>query len=114
MQKYIEPGIIFMGIRAMKQLLATALLLGMPASEAAAKECPDDAVTFNFSNLPVRQAFAIFANIAGVRPQVDPSIDQSEPMHYECVDWHVIAEDLATRHGLEMQIKNGVMYVRKK
>jgi type II secretory pathway component GspD/PulD (secretin) len=98
----------------MKRLLVAALIFGSLLSGAMARNCNDDELTFNFSNLPVRQAFAILADFAGLRPQIDPSIQQSEAMRFECVNWRVVAEDLARKHDLNLEIKDGVMSVRKK
>ena len=98
----------------MKYLLATLLLFGALMSNASAAKCKRGEVSFNFSKLPVREAFAIFADYAGLEPRVDPSIRGSEAMYFVCTNWRVAAESLARQQHLRLEIKHGVMYVHKK
>jgi hypothetical protein len=95
-------------------LLVAVYLGGTLISEATAADCKRGELEFNFSNIQVKQAFAIFADFAGLRPRIDQSIEQSEPMHFGCTDWRVAAENLARKHGLRLEIRNGAMYVHKR
>ena len=76
--------------------------------------CPDGQLQFAFSNLEVRKAFAIFADFAGLKAEIDQSLTQSEPMKFGCMPWRVAAENLANRHNLHLKIENGFMYVSKR
>src|SRR5262245_37254746 len=98
----------------MRSVLIGIFLAGNLISEAMAADCRQDELQFNFSNLQVKRAFAIFADFAGLRAQIDQSIEQSEPMAFGCTNWRVAAENLARKHNLHMEISNGVMYVRKR
>lgn len=98
----------------MRHLLIAAFLGGTLISDALAADCKGDELAFNFSNLPVKQAFAILADFAGLRAQIDQSIEQSEAMNFGCTNWRVVAENLARKHDLRLEIQNGVMYVRKR
>ena len=98
----------------MRHLSIALLLAGTLISGATAADCKQDELEFNFSNLQVKQAFALFADFAGLRAQIDQSITQSEPMRFGCTNWRVAAESLARKHNLHLEIKNGVMYVRKR
>ena len=98
----------------MKFLLASVLLSGALVSNAMAANCKRGQLSFNFSNLPVRQAFAMFADIAGLKARIDPSITATEPMRFGCTNWRVLAEGLAKQQHLRLEIRRGVMYVRKK
>ena len=98
----------------MKYRLATLLFAGALVSNAAAAKCKQGELSFNFSRLPVREAFAIFADYAGLKPRIDPSIRGAEAMYFVCTNWRVAAESLARQQHLSLEIKHGVMYVRKK
>jgi type II secretory pathway component GspD/PulD (secretin) len=89
------------------------LLAGGLSSGATAGECAKDELTFNFSNLPVRDAFAVLADFAGLRPQVDAAIVESGPIRFVCTNWRVAAQDLARRHNLRLRIEGGVMQVTR-
>jgi type II secretory pathway component GspD/PulD (secretin) len=97
----------------MKYLLATLLLAGAIMSNASAAKCKPGELSFNFSKLPVREAFAIFADCAGLKPRIDPSIRGAEAMYFVCTNWRVAAKALARQQHLSLEIKHGVMYVRK-
>jgi len=97
----------------MKILLLIGLLAAGSCPGATAGECKDDELTFNFSSLPVRQAFAVIANFAGLRPQIDSSIDVSEPIRFVCTNWRVAAENLARKHNLRLGIDGGILKVSK-
>jgi hypothetical protein len=57
------------------------------ACVSANADCPDGQLQFSFSNLPVREAFALFADFAGLKPEIDLSLTQSEPMSFGCTPW---------------------------
>ena len=98
----------------MKHLLIAVFIAGNLIPEAMAADCRQNELEFNFSNLQVKRAFAIFADFAGLQAQIDQSIEQSEPMKFGCTDWRVAAESLARKHNLLLEIRSGVMYVRKR
>lgn len=103
------------GSKIMKRAIAAMLSLGfMCLSNPAMAACPDDALTFNFSNIKVIEAFAILADFAGLKPDIDHSLQQSEAMKFVCTPWRVVAQDLADRHHLIVKIENGVMHVSRK
>ena len=99
----------------MKRTIAAILSLGCICfSSLANANCPDGQLQFNFSDLKVSQAFAILADFAGLKPEIDSSLTQSEPMHFSCTPWRVAARDLADRHNLSLRIENGVMHFSRK
>ena len=98
----------------MKRTIASILILGCICFSNSANACPDGQLRFSFSNLKVSEAFAIFADFARLRPEIDQSLTQSEPMNFGCTPWQVAAKNLADRHNLSLRIENGSMYVSKK
>jgi hypothetical protein len=99
----------------MKWTIAAFLSLGCICfSNTANANCPDGQLQFAFSNLKVIEAFAILADFAGLKPEIDHSLTQSEPMKFGCTPWRVVAKDLADRHNLSVRIENGYMYVSRK
>lgn len=102
-----------MNWRALMAPAALGLAFSCLASPALA-ECPDDALTFNFSSIRVIEAYAILADFAHLKPDIDHSLQQAEPMKFVCVPWRVVAQDLADRHNLKLKIENGVMHVSRK
>jgi hypothetical protein len=98
-----------------KRTIAAILTLGcIYISNSANASCPDGQLQFAFSNLKVSEAFAIFADFAGLRAEIDRSLTQSEPMNFGCTPWQVAAKNLADRHNLSLRIENGSVYVSKK
>jgi hypothetical protein len=91
-----------------------ALLSCICLSSSANAGCPDGQLQFAFSNLKVSQAFAILADFAGLKAEIDPSLTESEPMKFGCTPWRVAAQNLADRHNLSLRIENGSMRVSKK
>ena len=99
----------------MKRTIAAFLGLGFICfANLANAGCPDGQLQFAFSNLKVSQAFAIFADAAGLKPQIDRSLTQSEPMNFGCTPWRVAAQNLADRHNLSLRIEKGFLYVSRK
>ena len=99
----------------MKRTIASILSLGCICfSISANANCPNGQLQFSFSNLKVGEAFAILADFAGLRAEIDRSLTQSEPMKFGCTPWRVVAKDLADRHNLSLRIEGGSMYVSKK
>jgi hypothetical protein len=97
------------------KLTASAILsLVCVLSSFSANACPDGELQFSFSNLEVAAAFALFADFAGLKPEIDRSLTQSEPMSFACTPWRVAATKLADRHNLSLRIENGIMYVSRK
>lgn len=89
-------------------------ILGVSAfSTASASECRNDELTFNFSNIRTREAFAVLADFAGLRPQVDSSIESAGPLKFVCKPWRAAAEELAAKYNLRLRIENGVMSVSR-
>jgi hypothetical protein len=97
----------------MRHLLIAIVLVLTQISEATAAECKQDELSFDFSNIQVKKAFAIFADFAGLQAHIDQTIEQSEPMHFGCTNWREAAEYFARKHNLHLKIENGVMYVTK-
>jgi hypothetical protein len=98
----------------MKALLLGAMLAAGLSFPASAGQCEKgDEITFSFSNLEVKAAFAIIADAAGLKPRIDSSINASEAMRFTCMSWRVIAEDLARRHNLRLKIEGGVLQVSR-
>jgi hypothetical protein len=62
----------------------------------------------------VSEAFAILADFAGLKADIDRSLTQSEPMKFGCTPWRQAAQSLADRHNLFLRIENGSMHVSKK
>jgi predicted transcriptional regulator len=49
-----------------------------------------------------------------LKPEIDLSLTQSEPMSFGCTPWRIAATKLADRHHLSLRIENGIMYVSRK
>lgn len=99
----------------MKRIASAILSLGCVFSCFSANaDCPDGQLQFSFSNLEVRTAFKIFAGFAALKPEIDLSVTQSEPMNFGCTPWRIAATKLADRHNLSLRIENGIMYVSRK
>lgn len=99
----------------MKRTAAAILAFGLIVSSSSAiAGCPDGELQFSFSNLSVKEAFAILADVAKLKPVIDSALTQAEPMKLGCTPWRVVAKDLADRHNLLLRIENGSMYVSKK
>jgi hypothetical protein len=88
-----------------------AVALGAAAPGAACEKAGE--LQFNFSNLKVREAYAIFADFAGLKPDVDPSIQDSGPMRFGCTHWRVAAQNLAREYGLRMKVEGGFIRVSR-
>lgn len=95
----------------------TTAVLGavcMLTSILANADCPEGQLQFSFSSLKVSEAFAILADVAGLKADIDHSLTQSEAMKFGCTPWRVVANDLADRHNLSLRIRDGVMHVSRK
>jgi hypothetical protein len=97
-----------------RSLAAILCVSGMWIANPADAGCPDGQLQFAFSNLKVRDAFAILADFAGLKPEIDRSLTQSEPIAFGCTPWRAAAQDLADRHSLSLRIENGYLYVARK
>jgi len=102
-----------MSINMKRSIAATLFLAGVSLSNPA-NACPDGQLQFNFSNLKVIEAYAILADFAHLKPDIDHSLTQSEAMKFGCTPWRVVANDLAERHNLKLKIENGVMRVSRR
>lgn len=98
----------------MKRTIAAILVLGCAGFSNPANACPEGQLQFSFSNLKVIEAFAILADFAKLKPEIDHSLTQAEPMKFGCTPWRVVAQDLADRHNLIVKIENGVMRVSRR
>ena len=97
-----------------KQLLAfTVLAAGLCASTSAVGCDKEGELQFSFSNLKVREAFAIFADFAGLRPDIAAAIVESGPIKFGCTHWRVAAESLARQYHLRMRVAGGVLRVSR-
>jgi hypothetical protein len=97
-----------------RTITAGLSLVCILVSISANADCPEGQLQFTFSNLKVTEAFAILADVAGLKPDIDHSITPSEAMKFGCTPWRVVAKDLADRHNLSLRIENGVMHVSRK
>ena len=93
-------------------LIAAALLAS--SANVHAQECAAGELRFAFNNLEVRKAFAIFADFAGLKANIDQSIPYSSPMNFGCTRWDVAARQLADKYNLSLRIESGTMFVTKK
>lgn len=98
----------------MKRMASAVLSLSCVFACFSANACPDGELQFSFSSLEIGAAFALFADFAGLKPEIDRSLTQSEPMSFGCTPWRVAATKLADRHNLSLRIENGIMYVSRK
>jgi len=89
------------------------LLTSSFALENGQCERPEE-ISFNFRDLEIKMAFAILADFAKYRLVIEPSISGSEAMTFVCRRWDVVARELAARHNLRVEIRDGAMYVSKK
>ena len=100
-------------MRLAKPILIAAAVLAISA-DAHAQNCAAGELRFAFNNLEVRKAFAIFADHAGLKANIDQSIPYSSPMHFGCTRWEIAAKQLADKYNLNLRVENGTMYVTKK
>ena len=100
-------------MRLAKPILIAAAVLAFSAN-AHAQNCAAGELRFAFNNLEVRKAFAIFADFAGLKANIDQSIPYSYPMNFGCTRWEIAAKQLADKYNLNLRIENGTMYVSKK
>ncbi len=77
--------------------------------------CDDnsDTVSFNFDNLKVMIAFKVIADFAKLKKDIDPSIDFSTAMTFQCIPWQEVVQILANKYNLTMKIEKGVLHVSK-
>ena len=93
-------------------LIAAALMaFGV---NAHAQDCAAGELRFAFDRLEVRKAFAIFADHAGLKANIDQSIPYSSPMHFGCTRWEVAARQLAEKYNLSLKIESGTLHVSRK
>ena len=98
---------------ARTRISVAAALLAFTVN-AQAQNCGAGELQFAFSNLEVRRAFAIFADHAGLKANIDQSIRYSSPMYFGCTRWEVAARQLADKYNLNLRIENGTMHVSRK
>ncbi len=72
-----------------------------------AASCPEGELKFSFRNLEAKKAFAIFADFANLRAEIDQTIPYSSPMNFDCTPWQVAAQNLADKYNLVLKIENG-------
>lgn len=68
----------------MKRMASVVLSLSCVFACFTANACPDGELQFSFSSLEIGAAFALFADFAGLKPEIDRSLTQSEPMSFGC------------------------------
>lgn len=100
-------------MKILKTMLVAAVL-ALPCAAAHADDCPDGTLTFNFEQLEVTKAFAIFADFAGLTPNIDQSIPDRGRIVFHCMPWQTAARDLAAKYRLNMRIENRTLYLSKK
>jgi len=100
-------------MRILKTALVAAIL-AFSGVNARADDCPDGTITFNFDQVEVKMAFAIFADHAGLTPNIDPSIADKGRIVFRCMQWQTAARELAARYKLNMRVENRTLYVSKK
>jgi type II secretory pathway component GspD/PulD (secretin) len=96
------------------KLALLAAAFSLLSLSARADNCPDGTVTFNFDHVPIKRAFMIFADVAGLKPSIDPAITAAGPVHFQCMQWQVAAGNLAEKYNLRINVEKGTLYVTKK
>jgi type II secretory pathway component HofQ len=71
-------------------------------------------ISMNFRDLNVITAYSIMADFAGCKLVMDDSIQASGPMHFTEVPWRDVAQSLANEYKLTVEIRDGIMTVRKR
>ena len=94
-----------------KNVLLATLLFSQIAHANA--QCVSEELKFTFKEIELKAAFGILADFSGNKLTIDQSIAWSGPMNFECTPWKKVAQDLANKHKLTLQIKNGTMYISK-
>ena len=79
---------------------------------AHASGCPEGMPGFDFAGLEAEQAFTIFADFAGPRPDIGASIAYPGPIRFPCTPWRTAARHLADRHN--PFVAKVALYVAKK
>jgi hypothetical protein len=105
---FLWPG----GHMRIRSLWLIAAMLFSPISYA--EPCTGkDELRFLFRKIELKEAFSIFADFSGYKLVMDQSIAWSGPMAFECTSWRKVAQELATEHGLRLEIKNKTIYVSR-
>lgn len=94
-----------------KNVLLATLLFSQIAHANA--QCVGEELKFTFKEIELKAAFAILADFSGNKLAIDQSIAWSGPMNFECTSWKRVAQDLANKHKLTLQITNGTMYLSR-
>ncbi|MGB1109565.1 MAG: hypothetical protein ACPG4N_04375 [Gammaproteobacteria bacterium] len=97
------------------RVVLTMAFIGMVNVAAAPvmAECGKDHLQFDFANISDREAFAIFANFAKLKPMIDESVTGSGSLKFGCTHWRKAAYRLAREHELTLIIRNGTLRVYK-
>ena len=90
-------------------VIVAIVFIALPPISSA--NCPDGELAFKFDNLDVKTAFLALADFADLRPEIDPSIDHSGPINFDCTPWRTAANNIARKYRLSIKIENDVMYV---
>lgn len=95
-------------MRTIKIFLATLALCISSGSQAA---CPDGELRFSFDNLPLRTAFVLMADNAGMKVTFRDMPGKVAPVKFPCTPWRQAVEGLAEKHGLSVRIEGKTLHV---
>lgn len=88
--------------------LAVLALCFSSGSQAA---CPDGELRFSFDNLPLRTAFVLMADNAGMRVKFRNMPGKVVPVKFPCTPWRQAVEGLAEKHGLSVRVEGKTLHV---
>ena len=91
-------------------LIGIFLVLGSLPSHA---NCSGYELSFSFTNLKVAKAYSMLSDIAELELDIDPAIDESGPIEFECMHWQEAVVYIAEKFDLKISIENGVMRVSR-
>jgi len=73
-----------------------------------------DPITLKFIDVDIASLFAIFADFAKHRLDIDPGIHKRVSVNYVDAPWETTMQTIANEHGLRVVRENGVITVRRR
>ena len=79
---------------------------------AGVPRCSGKQISLSFTDMTLAATLKVVADFSGNKLALDPAVSGSGAFNYQCVDWEVVLQDIATRHGLAASVDDGTIHVR--